>query len=124
MNLRTPISQVPLVGPVYVRRLKALDVNSVEEMLLHIPFRYKDFRKFSDAVRAQIGETVTIQGKVEYIKNIYTSRGKRIQEAEVSDSKGSMKIIWFNQTYLAKTIKTGDRYSFSGKIEEFNRKRA
>src|SRR3990167_11307221 len=33
-----------------------------------------------------------------------------------------MQTVWFNQPYLVKNIRKGERYSFSGKAEQFNRK--
>ena len=71
MNPDTPIGQLPLVGPVYIKRLKKLEIKTAEDMLLHIPSRYIDFRLISKISRAQLGETVTIKGEVFSIKNIY-----------------------------------------------------
>ncbi len=124
MNLRTPISEIPFVGKIYAKRIEKLDLKNVEDLLLHVPARYKDFTSIKKINKTKKGEVVTVQGKVNYIKNIYTSGGKKIQEAEIEDSSGIINIIWFNQTYLTKTIKENEYYSFSGKVDEFNRKKA
>jgi ATP-dependent DNA helicase RecG len=124
MNLKTPVSQIPFVGTMYAKRLERLEIGSVEDLLHHVPARYKDFRTVTGIAKVKPGEVVTIQGNINYIKNIYTSGGKRIQEAEVEDASGKINIIWFNQIYLVKNIKKGQVYSFSGKVDEFNRKKA
>src|SRR4030042_3573312 len=124
MNLRTPVSQMPFVGTMYAKRLEKLDITTVEELLLHVPSRYKDYSLVTRIAKAQPGEIVTIQGNVNYIKNIFTSGGRRIQEAEIEDSSGKIFMICFNQIYLVKNIKKDHVYSFSGKVDEFSRKMA
>lgn len=124
MDLKTPVTKLPLVGPTYARRLEKLGIETVENLLLHIPNRYIDYRIISDIQRVQIGESVTIQGKVDSIKNIYTKYGKKIQVAEISDATSVMQAVWFNQPYLVKNIKVGEKYSFSGKCDWFNRKKS
>jgi len=122
MELSTPVTKLPLVGPTYARRLEKLGIEKLEDLLYHIPHRYLDYRIVSTIESVQIGETVTIQGNVDSIKNIYTKFGKKIQLAEISDATGSMQTVWFNQPYLVKNIRKGERYSFSGKAELFDRK--
>ena len=122
MELSTPVTKLPLVGPTYARRLEKLGIEKLEDLLYHIPHRYLDYRIVSTIESVQIGETVTIQGNVDSIKNIYTKFGKKIQLAEISDVTGSMQSVWFNQPYLVKNIRKGERYSFSGKAELFDRK--
>lgn len=124
MKISTPIPDVPFIGPVYARRLKGLGIEKVEDLLLHVPNRYIDYRIKSEIARVQIGETVTIQAKVTSIKNIYTKYGKRIQLAEVLDETGSMQVVWFNQPYLIKNIQKGKIYSFSGKCNWFDHKKS
>lgn len=124
MNLKTSILQLPGVGMMYARRLQKLDIETVEDLLLHVPSRYKDYSLITKAQKAQKGEVVTIQGKVNSMKNIFTSGGKRIQMAQVEDASGVIDIIWFNQIFLTRTIKKGLNFSFSGKVDEFNRKKA
>jgi ATP-dependent DNA helicase RecG len=124
MNPDTPIGQLPLVGPVYIKRLKKLEIKTAEDMLLHVPNRYLDFRLVSKISRAQLGETVTIRGEVVSIKNIYSKRGKKMQIAEIKDSTGQIEAIWFNQPFLINTLQAGTNVSLAGKIDWFGRKKA
>lgn len=124
MKLDTPVLRLPSVGPAYANRLRKLEIETAEDLLLHIPSRYVDYRIMSAIADIQAGETVTVQGKVESIKNIYTTHGKKIQMGEVSDSSGLLTVVWFNQPYLVKNVKKGLNYSFSGKIDWFDRKKA
>lgn len=124
MNLKDPIDKLPLVGPTYAKKLEKLEIRTIEDLLNHYPFRYDDFSLISPISRVQPGETVTIRGKVEKIANEYTKNRRQIQKATVSDDYGQIELIWFNQPFLAKTLKTGQIYNFSGKVEWFGRQKA
>jgi len=121
MDLKTPVSKLYMVGPTYAKRLSKLGINTLEDLIYHFPFRYDDFSLVSEISRVQPGETVTIRGQILSIKNEYTRTGKKIQKASVSDGTGKIEIVWFNQPFLVKTLKIGEWYSFSGKIDWFGR---
>lgn len=120
IKLKTPISQIFLVGPTYASRLTKLGIQTVEDLIYHFPFRYDDFSLISKISRLQAGETVTIQGKVISIKNVFTKNGKKIQQAKIADDTDSIDVIWFNQIFIVKTIKVGDTLSLSGKVDFFS----
>ena len=122
MTLNTPVSQLFMVGPVYARRLKRLGIETVEDLIYHFPFRYEDYSLVSEIAKVQPGETVTIRGEVVSMKNEYTRLGKKIQKAIVADAAAKIEITWFNQPFLVKTIKVGERYQFSGKADWFGKK--
>lgn len=122
MDLSTPVEKIYMIGPIYARRLKKLGIETAEDLLHHFPFRYQDYSLISKIAQLQPQETVTIQGVVEEIKNNYTKNRKKIQKAIVSDETGSIEITWFNQPFLVKTIKLGEKYSFSGKADLFGKK--
>lgn len=124
MNLKDSVNKLPLVGPVYVKRLNKLGISTIKDLIYHAPHRYLDFRLASPISRTQPGETVTLKGEVTSIKNQYTKSRKKIQFAEIKDNTGTISIVWFNQPFLIKNIKKGDTLSLSGKIDWFGRKKA
>jgi ATP-dependent DNA helicase RecG len=99
----------------YARRLEKLGIIKLEDFLFHIPFRYDDYSLVSKIGQVQAGETVTVRGTVEEIRNQYTRRWKTLQRAVVKDETGSINVLWFNQPFLTKAIKKGDLISLSGK---------
>ncbi len=115
MDLKTPIAQKGLYGP-YAKRLEKLGITTVENLLYHIPFRYDDYSILSKIEMLQVGEKVTIQGEIVDIKNQYTRSHKTIQRATVSDTTGTIEIVWFNQPYITKYLQKGTRVSLSGEI--------
>ncbi|MDP3955236.1 MAG: ATP-dependent DNA helicase RecG [bacterium] len=121
-DLSTPISKLFMVGPTYARRLSKLGIETIEDLLHHYPFRYEDFSVILKISKVRPGEIVTLKAKVHSIKNEYTKNGKKLQKAVIFDEGGSLEIIWFNQPFLTRVIKAGERYFFSGKIDWFGRK--
>jgi len=117
MNLTDPVSKVPLIGPSYARRLEKLGILSVQDLLYHLPSRYDDFSHVSPIANVKEGETVTVQGKILDIKNIFTKRGFVLQRASVADNSGMIEVLWFNQRFLTSAIHKGDLVSLSGIIK-------
>ncbi|MFC1711988.1 ATP-dependent DNA helicase RecG [Patescibacteria group bacterium] len=124
LTLSMPVSDLYMVGQTYANRLKKLDIETVEDLLNHYPFRYDDYSLISNISQVRLNEIITIKGKVSSFKNVYTKRGKKIQEAVISDSSGEIDVIWFNQPFLANILKRGVNISLAGKVGFFSFKKA
>ena len=105
------------VGPRRADRLADAGVHTVEDLLYHLPFRYEDRRRY-----CRIGEMLpggdprTLEVRVETSRLIRTRRrGFTIFEAQVSDSSGTIKVVWYNQAYLARVITAGRRMVLYGR---------
>ena len=72
LDLKTPITRLHMVGIIYAQKLIKLGIETVGDLLYHIPFRYQNYSIVSKINLLQIGETVTVTGKVEKFKNKYT----------------------------------------------------
>ena len=122
LKLSDPVAAIPKIGPKYKTLLAKLGIFTVESLLYHFPFRYDDFSEVKKIKDVQAGDLATVQGVLGPIKNIYTRYRKRLTEAVVEDDSGSLKLIWFNSHYLKKTLKPGQKYNFSGKVNKHGSK--
>ncbi|MBI2330331.1 ATP-dependent DNA helicase RecG [Candidatus Daviesbacteria bacterium] len=122
MELQTSLSQITGIGPGLLYKLKRLNLNTIEDLIYHFPFRYDDFSNTTSALEAQIGETVTLQGEIWSIQNIYTRSRKIITKAVFNDGTSPIELTWFNSSWLTKQIQTGDRLQVSGKITKYKNK--
>jgi len=122
LELSDPINAVPNIGNSYKMLLSKLGIFTVEDLLYHFPFRYDDFSKISKIEDLLAGDLITVQGILGEVKNIYTRYGKRLTQAVIEDGTGSLNIIWFNSHYLKKTLKPGQKYNFSGKVNKYGSK--
>ncbi len=122
MTLQTPLTDAGRIYKMYASRLAKLNIFTLEDLLYHFPFRYDDFALTSNIAEVQPGETVTIQGQILSIENVYTRTRKRIQRATVTDDTGSIEIVWYNQPYITKYLQVNDTVALSGKVDMFGRK--
>ncbi len=122
MDLNTPVEAYGKMLKLRARLLSRIDIKTLEDLLYHAPFRYEDFGLLSKIGNLQPGEVVTIRGEVAEIKNAYLKKGLVLQKALVKDESGTINIIWFNQPFLIRIIKQGEKISLSGKVETFNNK--
>jgi ATP-dependent DNA helicase RecG len=121
INLNSSISQLKGVGKIISHKLFKLDIETVEDLLYYFPWRYEDIGETKNISQLKIGETANIQGEIELIQNKRSFKKRlNITEALVSDNSGTIKVVWFNQAYLSRNLKAGDKISLSGKLEEKN----
>ena len=75
MNLKSPLSYLAGIGPGLLYKLKRLNLNTVEDLIYHFPFRYDDFSNITSNLEAELGKSVTLQGEIWSIQNIYYQSG-------------------------------------------------
>ena len=116
-NLKTPIEKLFQIGPAYVQRLHKVGIRTAEDLLFYFPFRYDDFSSVKKIKDTEVGEIVSIVGKIIDIRNIKT-RKKRMDltEALIEDDSGMIKAIWFNQPFLTRNLRMDADVSLSGKV--------
>lgn len=122
MNLDTPLRQITGIGYIQGVRLANLNLITVNDLINHFPFRYDDFSETVEIAEAQLDTKVTLKGEIWSIKNVYTRTRKIITQGIFNDGTNSINLTWFNQPYLAKSIKVGDKLQISGKLTKYNSK--
>lgn len=110
------LSQLKGVGEAVAKRLKALSIETVGDLVWNFPRRYNDFSQITKVSRLRPGP-VTIQCKVTSAKGRYVRRGMHVTEALASDETGTVRLVWFNQPYRAAALKKGQEYFISGNYE-------
>lgn len=104
------------------RKFKSLDINNYFDLLNYFPSRYEDYSIISKIDKIQVGETVTIIGKIIEAKNQYTRSRITIQKILVSDNTGTVEVNWFNQPYIIRLMKIGETISIAGVVKQFGSK--
>jgi ATP-dependent DNA helicase RecG len=124
ISLQTRIVALNRVGQQTAQKLANLGINNVLDLLLYFPFRYDDFSQQLKIVDLILGQRANVVGEIEMIGNKKAGRSRlNITEAMISDGSDFLKAVWFNQPFLTKNLKVGDRISLAGQVEEdFNGK--
>jgi ATP-dependent DNA helicase RecG len=116
LSLDTPVQFVRGVGPVRAEAFAALGVETVEDLLNHLPARYEHLPESVPIDRLILGEPATVIGAVESVrKRGGRSRGSVV--ARVLDGTGVCLVRWFNAPYVADRIQPGDIIRVCGKVD-------
>lgn len=121
--LKLPVDSIIGIGNKYKNLLKKLNIETVQDLLYHFPFRYDDFSQKLKIKDLRLNENVTITGYLTKPKNIISFRGKKLTIANLIDESGEVVLIWFNQPYLEKTLKESKVYTVSGKVSTYKNKK-
>lgn len=121
---RQPLSDIPVryvkgVGPRRAELLNRLKVETVEGLLYYFPRRYEDRNKFILISKAKIGEYQTIKGEILTMGVYKSGKGLTIFQLAVSDDTGVIYATWFNQPYMKKWFRIGDKIILYGKVEKY-----
>jgi len=117
LNLDTKIEEVPKIGPAYQKKLKKLGIKTIQDLLFYFPARYDDFSDIIPINQVKVGETICVQGKIISIDQTHTfKRGMEITEVIIEDETGQIPALWFNQPFLAKSLKEDGYICLAGKV--------
>ncbi|MFH1457006.1 MAG: ATP-dependent DNA helicase RecG [Patescibacteria group bacterium] len=119
MNLNTPIRDISKITAVVAPKFSKLGLKTIGDLLFYFPFRYEDYSKLLKIQDIQPGVLLTIKVKIELLESRRSFHKKMILvEAVVADETGKVKVIWFNQRYIQRTLVPGDEVYLSGKAIE------
>ena len=113
--LAAPVTALRGAGPKLAAAAATLGIETVGDLLRHVPRGYRDRSAVREAADLRIGEEATVMVEVRSTRVRPTRRRRlRIVEATVADPSGPLKAIWFNQAWLAERLKPGTRLLLSG----------
>jgi ATP-dependent DNA helicase RecG len=113
-----PLKQLNQVGAKTESVLKRLGLKTILDLVLYLPSRYEKYSSYSQISEAPINQNIVIEAEVELIRSKRSFRKRmNITEALISDGSSSLEVIWFNQVFISKNIKRGDKVSLAGKIK-------
>jgi len=116
-RLDTPIRYVKGIGPRRAELLKRLGIETLEDALYYLPKRYEDRRSFKKISELSQDGFVTISGYVIDLGLRVTPRkGMKIFELAVQDGTGVVIGKWFNQPFMQKVFKIGQRVIVAGVV--------
>jgi ATP-dependent DNA helicase RecG len=119
-SLGASLTAIAGVGPKSAKTLRKLKLETLGDLLWHLPRRYDDYSQLKTINRLWFGEEVTIIGTVEDV-SVRTVRSGRMKlvEAVISDGTGSLRVTWFNQQWIANRLKPGRAIVLSGKVDQY-----
>ena len=133
LTLSTPVKFVKRVGERVGEALAKRGVETVEDLLYHLPFRYEDRLNPKPLGEMKAGEMASLVGDVRG-SALLTTKGPTLFEMTLGltalgdrglgfggtpgkDGQATIKCIWFNGSYLRERFKLGQRVAVYGKLE-------
>jgi len=122
MKLHDPLQlHFKKLSPDQKKALLRLKLLTVDDLLHYFPSRYGDTANVQTIAGAQADTSAVFFGKLTKAKAKKTFRSRMpVTEGTIEDETGHIKVIWFNQPYIAKMIAEDAFVRVEGKIIERN----
>ena len=124
LPLSAKVTALRGLGPARAAALQEAGIDSLRDLLWSLPYRYVDrgsLRSLDSlelrGFEPQDPGIVTVLGTIQDLRQS-TTRVQRMALTEVllGDGTGTLHLVWFNQPYLGRTLKVGDRLLVFGAL--------
>ncbi len=105
------------IDDAHKKALKRLHIETVEDLLLHLPQRYEDISSVQSVGSLMKDQDAVVFGQLGGLKTRKSWKSRvPISEGWVEDGTARIKIMWFNQPYIAKMLTDGMYVKVAGKV--------
>ncbi len=99
------------------KALKKLGIATINDLLLHLPVRYEDVSDIQSVGGLIKDQEAIVYGQLSGLKTRKAWKSKRpISEGFIEDGSAKIKVMWFNQPYMAKMYSDGMYVKMVGKV--------
>src|SRR5438270_6118997 len=116
----TPVQYVKGIGPRLAEALAAKDIQTVDNLLHYLPFRYEDRLNPRGIAELRPGEMATVIAEVR-TSGLFRTRRMPIFQMTAGQGRARLKCLWFNAAYLKDKFKPGQMVALYGKVDLDNR---
>ena len=123
-SLDLPVTRIPGIGSESAKLLERMKIQTIGDLLWHLPTRFDDFSKFVSLRRLVPNATQTAVAVLGHISQRRTATGKLMTEAELHEEDGTptaVRATWFGRAFVKETHPEGERVRISGKVRFFGR---
>ena len=126
-SLASLVSTLRGLGAPRAAVLQEHEITTLRDLLWQLPFRYLDRGSLVElgslgpqhcSMPGTVRPLVTIIGTIRQVKSIRTRFKFHILEIVLSDDTGTAKVMFYNQPYLAKSFKEGERVLIFGPLTQ------
>ncbi len=88
------LTELAGVGAKMAEKLTKIGLNTVQDLLFHLPLRYEDRTRIWPIAGVMPGQHLTIQGEV--LNNSITFGKRKMLSVKISDGNGAATLRFFN----------------------------
>src|SRR5260370_22990576 len=111
----TAVQYVKGIGPRLSEVLAAKGIDTVDDLLNYLPFRYEDRLNPRGIAELRAGEIATVIGEVRN-SGLFRTRPMPIFQLPVAQGGSKLKGLWFNGTSLQDKFKPDHLIALHGKV--------
>jgi ATP-dependent DNA helicase RecG len=112
----TSVQYVKGIGPRLAEILSAKGIQTVDDLLHYLPFRYEDRLNPRGISELRAGEMATVIAEVR-TSGLFSTRRMPIFQMTAGQGRTRLKCLWFHGTYLKDKFKPGQMVALYGKVE-------
>jgi len=116
LRLSDEVKFVRGVGPHVAEMLKAKSIETAEDLLYHLPFRYEDRQNPRSLDELKPGETASVIAEVRGAMLMRTRKAP-LFELTVGQGRYALKCLWFHGHYLEGKFHAGQSVALYGRLE-------
>lgn len=116
MEATEKITVIKGIGEKTEKYFYKLGIETVQDLLEHYPRGYEEFESPISISEIKEGMTAAIEASLVATPKVKKVRNLQIINTQVKDTTGSISLTWFNMPFLQKTLRSGYRYIFRGKV--------
>ena len=120
LYLEMPVQFLKGVGERRADLLKRLNIKVAGDLLYHVPHRYDDASTITPIASVDVGQEVTVIGRVVSKGILPTRKGLRIFQAVLRDESGMIEAAWPGQPFLDRSIQKNDVLLVNGPCRFFH----
>ncbi|APV43945.1 ATP-dependent DNA helicase RecG [Dehalogenimonas formicexedens] len=117
-SLSLPVTALKGISEATAVKFKKLGIATVNDLLYHFPARHVDYSQTAKISSLLPGPDQTIVANIWEVR-LTTPGGRRSTEAILGDETGNIRALWFNNPYLVKQLRNGDRVVISGRVSDW-----
>lgn len=113
-GLKASVTTVKGIGPTMAKTMSALGIESVNDLLFHLPRRYDDYTRLLPIASLPIGDMATVIGTVRHAEVRAGRSGRQDFFVVLDDGSAQMGVTFFGQHYLVRLIRAGQQLVLNG----------
>lgn len=113
-----PVTVLSRVSSKTAALFTKLGISTIDDLLHHMPRRYLDYTQTRPIGRLVPHTEQTVVGRVVKVTMVLPG-GRRSTEALLADRTGTIRILWFNQPWVARQLPRDSEIVVSGTVSVF-----
>ena len=119
IGLDDDVTRLRGVSTQHLARLKKIGVSKVSDLVYLFPNRHNDFAHMRKVSELEPGQEQTVVVTVWEASISRSGPRRRSTQAVLGDDTGNIRAIWFNNPYMARTLRPGAQVVISGRVNVF-----